>query len=60
VIWVVNFIRTLIEPEKLDLPVVVLLWFIYCAGLGALLGFLVQLFWGAFRKLKRRWQHQQL
>jgi hypothetical protein len=49
----VNFFRTLIDPQKLDLPVVVLLWFIYCASLGALLGFLFQLLFGMFRRLKR-------
>jgi xanthine/uracil permease len=53
-IWVVHFFRTLIEPKKLDLPAVVLLWFIYFAGLGALLGFLFQLLLGMFRRLKQR------
>jgi hypothetical protein len=36
------------------LPAVVLLWFIYFAGLGALLGFLFQLLLGMFRRLKQR------
>jgi hypothetical protein len=49
----VNSFRTLIDPQKLDLPVVVLLWFIYCTCLGALLGFLFQLLFGMFWRLKR-------
>jgi hypothetical protein len=53
VIWVVNFLRPLGGPGRRDLtPVVVLLWFIYCSFLGALLGFLFQLALYMFRRLK--------
>lgn len=52
-IYAINFLRTLIEPKKLDLPAMVLLWSLYWVVLGALVGFLFQLLFGMFRRLKR-------
>jgi len=48
---VLDFFRTLMEPKKLDLPATALLWFIYVAGLGALLGFLFQSLLWILRRL---------
>jgi hypothetical protein len=53
VIWVGNLLRALFGPREIDLPFMVLLWFIYCVCLGALFGFLFQLFFDMFRRLKR-------
>jgi hypothetical protein len=53
-LWIVNFFRPLGGPGRRDLmPVLVLVWFIYCACLGALLGFMFQWMFGMFQRLKR-------
>jgi hypothetical protein len=53
-IWVVNSLGPLGGPGRRDLtPVVGLLWFLYCACLGAILGLVFQLLFSMFRRLQR-------